>query len=219
MRSHIKYYSIGLLTLTLLGLLGADTPCLSGASWASDKAAANPQVRILVAYYSRTGNTAKMAQGVAQGAQRIPGVITQVKSVSEVSKEDLERAHGIILGSPTYFANIPGTMKTVIDDWNWKLKVDFTDKVGGAFATAGGHTGGQGHVVTSLLLFMLNNRMIVAGPLYRNPQTGSIWGEPGATAVTGPLDSGVSDSELEGGKKLGERVARLTAKMKAVSTR
>jgi len=24
-------------------------------------------------------------------------------------------------------------MKLVIDDWSWKLKVDFTDKVGGAF--------------------------------------------------------------------------------------
>jgi len=93
--------------------------------------------------------------------------------------------------------------------------VDFTDKVGGAFATAGGRTGGQGHVVTSLLLFMLNNRMVVAGPLYQNPQTGSIWGEPGAVAVTGPVDAGVSDSELDGAQRLGERVARLAARLNA----
>ena len=155
----------------------------------------------------------KMAQAAGAGARRIPGVSVLVKPVDEVSKKDLDRAHGIMLGSPTYFANIPGTMKTVIDDWNWKLKVDFTDKVGGAFATAGGRTGGQGHVVTSLLLFMLNNRMVVAGPLYQNPQTGSIWGESGAVAVTGPVDAGVSDSELDGAQQLGERVARLAVKM------
>jgi multimeric flavodoxin WrbA len=94
------------------------------------------------------------------------------------------------------------------------MKVDFTDKIGGAFATAGGQVGGQGHVVVSLLLYMLNNRMVVAGPLYRNEVTGSIWGEPGAAAITGPLDPGVSEGELDGARRLGERVARLTIKMK-----
>jgi len=199
-----------MLVLLFLGVLGQDTPALSQASSASDSG-----VRILVAYYSRTGNTEKMAHGVGAGAGRVPGVSVLVKPVMEVSKEDLESAHGIILGVPTYFANIPGAVKTVLDDWNWKLKVDFTDKVGGAFATAGGRTGGQGHVVTSLLLFMLNNRMVVAGPLYQNPQTGSIWGEPGAVAVTGPVDAGVSDSELDGAQRLGERVARLAARLNA----
>jgi hypothetical protein len=74
--------------------------------------------------------------------------------------------------------------------------------------------GGKGHVVVSLLLFMLNNRMIIAGPLYRNEVTGSIWGESGAAAITGPLDPGVSDEELDGTRRLGERVARITKKIK-----
>jgi 6-phosphogluconolactonase len=171
-------------------------------------------VRILVAYHSRTGNTEQMARGVVEGTKRVPGVVTTLKKVSEVSKEDLDAADGIILGCPTYFANVPGEMKTVIDDWNWKMKVDFTDKVGGAFATAGGQVGGQEHVVVSLLLFMLHNRMVVAGPLYRNEKTGSIWAESGASAITGPLDPGVGEGELDGARRLGERVARLAAKMK-----
>ena len=170
--------------------------------------------RILVAYHSRTGNTEQMARGVVEGAERVPGVATTLKKVAAVSKEDLNAADGIILGCPTYFANIPGPMKTVIDDWNWKMKVDFTDKVGGAFATAGGQVGGQEHVVVSLLLFMLNNRMVVAGPLYRNEKTGSIWAEPGSAAITGPLDPGVGEAELDGARLLGERIARLATKMK-----
>ena len=176
---------------------------------------AAPTVRILIAYHSRTGHTEKMAQAVAEGAGRVAGAAVVVRKVAEVSKEDLQAADGIILGCPTWFANIPGEMKVIIDDWNWKLKVDFTDKVGGAFATAGGQVGGQQHVVTSLLLFMIHNRMIVAGPLYENPTTGSVWAESGAAAVTGPLDPGVGDGELDGARRLGERVARVAMKLKA----
>jgi NAD(P)H dehydrogenase (quinone) len=170
---------------------------------------------VLVAYYSLTGNTAKMAGGVAEGIRRVPGVAAVVKKVDEVTKQDLEAADGIILGSPTYYANIPGKMKVVIDDWSWKMKVDFTDKIGGAFSTGGGQVGGKEHVVTSLLLFMLSNRMIVAGPLYQNEKTGSVWGEPGSSAMTGPLDPGVSEQELDSARRLGERIAGLARKLKA----
>lgn len=171
--------------------------------------------RVLVAYYSLTGNTEQMARAVAEGVQRVPGVAAAVKQVGDVTKQDLETADGIILGGPTYYANIPGKMKVVIDDWSWKMKVDFTDKVGGAFSTGGGQVGGKEHVVTSLLLFMLSNRMIVAGPLYRNDKTGSVWGEPGSAAMTGPLDFGVSEPELDGARRLGERIARIVQKVKS----
>ena len=65
-----------------------------------------------------------------------------------------------------------------------------------------------------LLMFMLSNRMIVAGPLYQNDKTGSIWGEVGAAAMTGPLDPGVSESELDSARLLGERVARLAQRLR-----
>ena len=210
MKPHILHCYLGLIAIVLIGLTLGN----SNANSLENETVAGPSVRILVVYYSRTGNTEKMGHGVVQGAKRVPGVVTLLKKVSETSKEDLERADGIVLGCPTYFANIPGEMKAVIDTWNWRMKVDFTDKVGGAFATAGGQVGGQGNVVVSLLLFMLNNRMVVAGPLYRNDVTGSIWGESGAAAITGPLDPGVSEDELEGAQRLGERVTRLSRKMK-----
>jgi NAD(P)H dehydrogenase (quinone) len=171
-------------------------------------------VRVLVAYDSLTGNTEKMAEGVVAGAKQVSGAVVVLKSVDKVTKEDLETADGIILGCPTYYGTIPGRMKVVIDDWSWKLKVDFTDKVGGAFSTGGGQAGGKEFVVVSLLMFMLNNRMVVAGPLYQNDKTGSVWAEVGAAAMTGPLDAGVSEGELDSARRLGERVARLAVKMK-----
>jgi len=169
---------------------------------------------VLVVYYSMSGNTEKMAESVVEGAKRVEGSVVQLRPVSNVTKDDLQNADGIVLGCPTYFANIPGPMKVAMDDWNWKWHVDFTDKIGGAFSTGGGQTGGKEHVVESLLLFMLSNRMIVAGPLYRNETTGSVWGEPGSSAMTGPLDPGVREEELDAARRLGERIAQLALKLK-----
>jgi NAD(P)H dehydrogenase (quinone) len=183
------------------------------------KPADPPAARILVACYSLTGNTEKMGRAVVEGAKRGPGVAVTLKKVEEVTREDLAAADGIILGCPTYYGNVPGKMKVVIDDWSWKMKVDFTDKVGGAFATGGGQTGGKEFTVMSLLMFMLNNRMVVAGPLYRNEKTGSVWAEAGASATTGPLDPGIGEAEEDSARRLGERVAQLARKMKRAGTR
>ena len=208
-RRHIAMFFLRafVLAVPLTAAVAAEAAPPKGGNGASP--------RVLVAYDSLTGNTERMARGVADGIRRVPGVTALVKQVGEVTKQDLEAADGIILGSPTYYANIPGRMKAAIDDWPWKMKVDFTDKVGGAFSTGGGQVGGKEHVVTSLLLFMLSNRMIVAGPFYQNEKTGSVWGEPGSAAMTGPLDPGVSEQELDTARRLGERIANLVKRLTA----
>ena len=183
----------------------------SGVTVAGDGGATSQsqKAHVLVAYYSLSGNTERFAQGVAGGAEQVPDTLVTIKKVDAVSKDDLQAADAIALGSATYFANLPGAMKVIIDDWNWKWKVDFTDKVGGAFSTGGGQTGGKEFVVVSLLLFMLNNRMVVAGPLYQDAEGEDIWGEAGASAMTGPLDPGVSEKELDAARRLGHRLATL----------
>ena len=181
---------------------------------ADDVRLKNQTVDVLIAYDSMTGNTERMAQAVAQGARRVHGAVPLVKKVSEVTKEDLEAADAIVLGCPTWYANIPGRMKIVIDDWSWKMKVDFTNKAGGAFATGGGQMGGKEHVVISLLLFMINNRMVVAGPLYQDEEGDDLWAETGAGAMTGPIDIGIGTKELDSAIRLGERVAHLAVKLK-----
>ncbi len=187
--------------------------CRSSPQGATPVEEAEPrEVRVLVVYYSLTGNTEKMAAEVAKGARGVAGTTVILKKVDEVTKADLEAADGIVLGSATYYANIPGEMKVILDSWSWKLEVDFTDKAGGAFATGGGQVGGKEHVIVSLLLFMLNNRMVVAGPLYHD--TEGIWAEIGAAAMTGPLDPGVGEDELDSARRLGDRVARVAGQMK-----
>jgi NAD(P)H dehydrogenase (quinone) len=207
------FLSLTVLSLCLAGPIAIADP---GAKPHPAKSAEAQAVRVLVAYHSRTGNTEKMAQGVVEGIERVSGAAAVLKKFDQVTKEDLRWADAIILGCPTYYANIPGTMKAVMDEWAWHWGIDFTDKVGGAFATGGGQVGGKEHVVTSLLLYMLSNRMVVAGPLYEDTRgTGGIWGEPGSAAMTGPLDLGVCDKELDAARRLGERIARLAKKVKS----
>ncbi len=201
--------------LTMMALLFLQ-PCHLTAAAEKVQPSEDPEtqaVRVLVAYYSLHGNTERFAQDVAKGAKQVPGTEVTIKKVESVTKGDLQAADAIALGSPTYFANIPGKMKVVIDDWNWKWKVDFTDKVGGAFSTGGGQTAGKEFVVVSLLLFMINNRMVVAGPLYQDAEGEDIWGEAGASAMTGPLDPGVSEKELDAARRLGHRLATLAKKL------
>lgn len=183
----------------------------SGPAGASAGGTAN----ILVAYHTLRGNTEKLARAVVVGAKRVGGATVMLKKVDQVTKEDLEAADALILGCPTYYANIPGKMKVVIDDWSWKMKVDFTDKVGGAFATGGGQVGGKEHTVISLLLFMINNRMVVAGPLYEDETGDDIWGEIGSAAMTGPIDPGVGPAEIDAAHRLGRRIAEFTVKIRA----
>ena len=194
----------------------AAPPSGAPSSGAPEAGTAQPgAVRVLVVYgsYSKYRNTERFAQGVAEGAKQVPGAEAVIRRVEEATKEDLQAADAIALGCPTYFGNIPGTVKVHLDQWNWKWKVDFTDKVGGAFATGAGQVGGKEFVVVSLLMFMLNNRMVVAGPLYQDEEGEDIWAEAGAAAMTGPLDPGVGPKELDAAARLGDRLARLAKKM------
>ena len=74
--------------------------------------------------------------------------------------------------------------------------------------------GQEGRVSVAVhTLFMINNRMIVAGPLYSDEEGEDKWAELGAGAMTGPLDLGVGPAEIDSARRIGERVARLAKKL------
>ena len=167
--------------------------------------AAHDTVDVLIAYHSDTGNTERMAQAVAEGAQRVPRVRVTIRRVTEVAAEELQGAHAIILGSPTHWANLAAPVKQFIDSWP-----DVVDRIGGAFATGGATSGGREHVITSIVLGMLSHGMVVVGPVYREGDFR--YGAAGVSAVTGSTDPGVSDGELAEARVLGQRVAEVAAR-------
>ena len=67
--------------------------------------------KVLVAYESRTGNTEKMAEYIAEGI-RMGGHTATVKKLSQLKKdEDLKGYDGYVLGCPTYHRDMTQGMK------------------------------------------------------------------------------------------------------------
>ncbi len=98
--------------------------------------------KLLIVYYSRTGNTGKMACEIAKGANEVEGIEVLSKRVDEATLDDLVNASGIIIGSPTYFRQMAADLKSFIDksiDVYGKLK----GKFGGVFTSTGTKADGE----------------------------------------------------------------------------
>jgi len=176
-------------------------------------AADPPSVTVLVTYHSSTGHTEKMAQGVAEGAKAVAGTSVILKRVGEVATNDLTSSDAVIVGSPVYFGNMSGEVKTFFD--NWSLKFDlFRDrkmrnKVGGAFATGASASNGKEVTILSIFAAMFINQMIVV----------SGGGGFGASATTGPDSPGIDEKEMAEARELGKRIAEVAALVKRGSSR
>ena len=90
--------------------------------------------RILVLYYSRTGNTEKMAWAVADGAKSVPE--TQVELNYYVPQEEIMGFDAILVGAATYHHDIPVTFKNYFEEAAVK-NVMLKGKVGAAFGSYG----------------------------------------------------------------------------------
>ena len=178
------------------------------ATFAQPGGAQRTSADVLIAYYTMTGTTQNLAQIVARGANEVESVNVTLKPIEAVTIDDLREAEGIILGSPTYYANMAGPMKTFIDSIGLEHDSVFLGgKVGGAFATGGGSGGGKEHVIVSLLLAMVNTGMMVAGPAYGDGRNG--YALPGAAATDPGTPDEFSETEMEDARRLGRRIAEI----------
>ena len=90
--------------------------------------------KILVLYYSRTGNTEKMANAVAEGAKSNSDV--EVELTYHVDAESLGSYDAILVGSPTYHHDVPIDFKNLFEDAAVK-GISLKGKVGAAFGSYG----------------------------------------------------------------------------------
>ena len=163
---------------------------------------------VLVTYFSRRGRTQRMAEEVAAGGAEVAETLLTLKTVADVTAEDLLQADGIVIGSPVYFGTLSAAVKSFIEDWQFQFdfypSYPLRDKVGAAFATGGQQSGGQELAMLSILSAMLHQRMIV------------ISGESplGASAETECKDEPLTKAELTEARALGRRVAQLAAILK-----
>jgi NAD(P)H dehydrogenase (quinone) len=153
---------------------------------------------VLIVYHSKTGNTEEMAKVVAEGVAST-GMKVIRKRVERTTLQDLLKADGIILGSPTYYGTMAAEMKAFIDR-SVKYHGKLEGKVGGAFASGGGLGGGVETTVLDLTKSLLIHGMIVQG----DP-----WGSHYGTVSIGKPNA----SAKKECKKLGEKVATLVKRL------
>ncbi len=167
------------------------------------------KVRVLVVYHSRGGHTASLAKAVAEGARKNQHAEVIVKTVSEVKCVELLATDALIVGSPVYWSNMAGEVKSFFDRWSIECKVappafPMKDKIGAAFVTGGEVSSGKEVALLTIVAAMLGNRMIVVSE-----------GQAlGATATTGEGKLPLGEKELEEGRRLGERVAQVALTLK-----
>jgi len=95
---------------------------------------------ILVVYYSKSGNTRKMAELVAEGAGRGGQHHVQLVPVQNLESIDFLDADGFALGSPDYFTYVSGHLKVLFDE-ALASKTQLQDKPFVGFVSHGGGGG------------------------------------------------------------------------------
>lgn len=158
-------------------------------------------MQILVLYYSKGGNTRKLAEAVARGVEGVEGAQPLLRRTDEVTREDFTQSAGIIAGSPVYFGTMAAQLKSVFDEFVGARR-QMEGKIGAAFATSGDPTGGKETTMMSIIQALLIYGMVITGdPLAATGHYG--------VACVGSPDTSCSAN----GEKLGRRVAELARKL------
>lgn len=155
--------------------------------------------KVLVSYYSRSGNTRRMAEKVHEGLASVKGVSVVSQKIGETTIDDLLQFDGIILGSPTYFGVMAAEVKQLIDE-SVKYFGRLVGKVGGVFTSSGGVGGGNETTNMSLLQALLIHGMVVQGV-----QKGSHYGP----VSVGAPNKDVRKECLHYGEQVGELTVKL----------
>ena len=154
--------------------------------------------KILVIYYSQSGNTEKMAKLIVQGIQK-QDTDVELKKVEDTKPEDLLKVDGIVVGSPTYYGSMAGQIKSLFDE-SVKFHGRLDGKIGAAFSSSANIGGGNETTILDILNAMLIHGMIIQG----DPQ-----GDHYGSVAIGSPDARANKQCI----RLGERVARLVKKL------
>ncbi len=167
--------------------------------------------RILVAYYSETGNTEALGRALVEGMESVAGVEPIFRKVSEASDDDIRGADGILVGTPVYWASAHARVKDFLDRTGQVLDEEThgEGRTAGAFCTGGAAASGKELARLTILAAFMNMRFVIIGGIEVDG-----FGTLGAEATTGPTDPGLSEHELEAARRSGARFARITAEIK-----
>lgn len=193
--------------------------------------------KLLVVFYSRTGNTATIADSVAEGARSVRFTEVDVRRIDDLapasviasvpgwkesreklaakyplleSPEKLAEYDALLLGAPTRYGQMAAELKNLLDSTGplWN-KGALVDKVGGAFTSVATPHGGHETTLLGIMQVMMHHGLILVPPGYTNPVIFRAGSPYGATATTG--GGGPTELDLEMARHQGARTATVAA--------
>ncbi len=198
--------------------------------------------KVLIVFYSRTGNTEALAKSIAEGATAAGAEVRLRRAREFVSEEvmamapgwkeaaaamnatyeaptaaDAEWADAIVLGTPTRFGMASAELKAFIDSLGglW-FQGKLVGKVGSAFSATGSIHGGNEATILSLWQPLAHLGMIIVPTGYGDPVMFRAGTPYGATTVSyGQKASPPTADDLDVARGQGRRVAEIAAKLRA----
>ncbi|MFT8655064.1 MAG: flavodoxin family protein [Acetobacter papayae] len=185
-------------------------------------------MKIAIVYDSGYGHTAKQAQAVADGVNRVDGAEAILLPVAEnpAPWDLLQECDAIIFGSPTYNASLSARLKKFMEDATSPVwtSMKWRNKIAAGFTNSGAMHGDKLNSLIGMALFAAQHSMIWVGlDLFAstNPEDmNRIGGWLGAMAQSDNASPEVTPikSDLETAAHLGQRVAETTKQFLAGKT-
>jgi flavorubredoxin len=120
--------------------------------------------KALVLYYSRTGNTEKMANAVAEGIKSSGKVDVEINY--HVDPKDLSSYDAIIVGAPTYNHDMPVDFKNLFVEVAVE-GINLKDKIGAVFGSYG-WSGEAPKLILEIMKYKYEMKTIEPPLLFKN---------------------------------------------------
>jgi len=182
-------------------------------------------ITVAVIFHSGFGHTARQAEAVRRGIERVAGASALYLTSDEAQGrlDDLELADAIIFGAPTYMGGASGPFKTFMDSTSKTYATGaWKDKIAAGFTNSASRSGDKVMTLIQFAILAAQHGMhwVSLGlPPGNNSTHGSeqdlnrlgFWLGAAAqsNADQGP-DVAPPESDLRTAEHLGERVARVT---------
>ena len=207
---------------------------------AAEKGLGNMAVKLSVIYYSATGTTYRLAQGIEEGAREAGAEVRlrkvhelapeaaiasnegwgahrrETEHVAEATLDDLTWADAIVFGTPTRYGLPTAQLKQFIDTTGplWGAG-QLVNKIISSFTSAATQHGGHETTLTALNNTFYHWGAIIVGPGYADPiqfQSGNPYGVS-FTSNNGALKP--DEVALAAARFQGKRVAEIAAQFLA----
>ena len=199
------------------------------------------KVKILIAFYSRTGSTEALAKAVGEGAEEAgaevrlrrardivgPSVMamapgwaehaTRMDAIHEApTADDAVWADGVAFGTPTRFGNVSSELKAYIDSLGglW-FQGKLNGKAGGAFTSTSTPHGGNESTIISLYNPLAHLGFIIVPLGYADSSVFRAGTPYGASTVSGQNGAPPTADDLEVARFQGRRLTEVARALKA----